>query len=89
MRSLVELLGIKGGAEAEGDAWAEEDVVGESCNTAVVDLDLYHHITYQKAVSYHTPTCMQGVAYLGERDRVQSVLASNLKPDRVPALRVP
>jgi len=40
VRSLVELLGIKGGAEAKGDACAEDNVVGESCNTPVVDLDL-------------------------------------------------
>lgn len=38
---LVELLGIKGGTEAESDARAEEDVVGDGCNTAVVDLDLF------------------------------------------------
>lgn len=37
---LVELLGIEGAAETQGDALAEEDVVGESGNTTVVDLDL-------------------------------------------------
>jgi hypothetical protein len=41
--SLIELLGIKGGAEAEGHTGAEEDVVGDGCDTAVVDLDLYSH----------------------------------------------
>ena len=41
MGSLVELLSIEGGAEAEGDTGAEEDVVGNGCNTAVVDLDLF------------------------------------------------
>ncbi len=39
--SLVELLGIKRGTEAEGDAGAEEDVVGDSCDTAVIDLELF------------------------------------------------
>jgi hypothetical protein len=48
--SLVELLGIKGGAEAKGDARAEENVVRESSDTAVIDLDLFHMI-YQKTVS--------------------------------------
>jgi hypothetical protein len=38
--SLVELLGIKGGAKAEGHTGAEENVVGDGCDTAVVDLDL-------------------------------------------------
>ena len=40
MGGLVELLGIEGGTEAEGDTGAEEDVVGNGSNTAVVDLDL-------------------------------------------------
>jgi hypothetical protein len=39
---LVELLGIEGSAEAEGDAGAEEDVVGDGCDTTVVDLDLLY-----------------------------------------------
>lgn len=38
--SLVELLGIKGGSEAKGDTRAEENVVGDSGDTTVVDLDL-------------------------------------------------
>ena len=37
---LVELLGINGGAEAEGDALTEEDVVSEGNGTTVVELDL-------------------------------------------------
>jgi hypothetical protein len=45
MGGLVELLGIKGGAEAEGDAGAEENVVGDGCDTAVVDLDLFANIS--------------------------------------------
>lgn len=40
--SLVELLGIKGGSEAKGDTRAEENVVGDSGDTTVVDLDLFH-----------------------------------------------
>ena len=41
MGGLVELLGIEREAEAQSDAWAEEDVVGEGSNTAVVDLGLF------------------------------------------------
>jgi hypothetical protein len=37
---LVELLGIEGGTETEGDTRAEENVVGNSSDTTVVDLDL-------------------------------------------------
>lgn len=37
---LVKVLGIEGSSEAEGDTRAEEDVVGEGGNTAVVDLSL-------------------------------------------------
>lgn len=37
---LVEVLGIEGSSEAESDTWAEEDVVGKSSDTAVVDLGL-------------------------------------------------
>ena len=40
MGGLVELLGINGGTVAEGNAGAEEDVVGEGDNAAVVELDL-------------------------------------------------
>jgi hypothetical protein len=37
---LVELLGVEGAADAEGDTLTEEDVVGEGSNAAVVDLEL-------------------------------------------------
>ena len=38
---LVELLGIKRGADAKSDTGAEQDVVGDGGNTAVVDLGLF------------------------------------------------
>jgi hypothetical protein len=38
---LVELLGIKRSTNAEGDALAEEDVVADGGDTAVVDLGLF------------------------------------------------
>jgi hypothetical protein len=37
---LVELLGIKGGTETEGNTGAEEDVVCESSDTTIINLDL-------------------------------------------------
>ena len=37
---LVELLGIKRAADAEGDTGAEENVVGDGCDATVVDLGL-------------------------------------------------
>ena len=42
--SLVQVLGIKGSTEAEGDTRAEKDVVGQSGNTTVVDLGLFTEI---------------------------------------------
>lgn len=39
--SLVQVLGIERGTEAEGDTRAEQDVVSQSGNTTVVDLSLY------------------------------------------------
>jgi hypothetical protein len=39
--SLVQVLGVKRGAETESDTRAEQNVVGKSSNTTVVDLDLY------------------------------------------------
>ena len=37
---LVQLLGIKGAANAEGQAAVDLGVVGEGCNAEVVDLGL-------------------------------------------------
>lgn len=38
--SLVEVLGIEGSTKAQGDTRAKENVVGQSGDTAVVDLGL-------------------------------------------------
>jgi hypothetical protein len=38
--SLVDLLGIERGANANGDTGAQEDVIGDGSNTAVVDFGL-------------------------------------------------
>src|SRR5699024_5808697 len=66
------------------DALAEEDVVGEGSNAAVVDLDLYRaHINIFMARR-------SGVRpYLGEGDGVDAVLAGNLEADSVAGLGVP
>lgn len=37
---LVQVLGIEGSTQAESDTGAEENVVGQSGNTTVVDLGL-------------------------------------------------
>lgn len=41
MGGLVELLGVEGSTNAEGDSLAEKDVVGDGSNTTVVDLALF------------------------------------------------
>lgn len=41
MGGLLQLLGIERGTDAKGDAGAEEDVVGDSGDTTVVDLALF------------------------------------------------
>lgn len=79
---LVELLGIERGTEAEGDTRAEEDVVGNSGDTTVVDLDLYDALEDVK-------DSKQESSYLGEGERVQAVLACNLEADLVAGLGVP
>lgn len=38
---LVDLLGIERGTDTDGDAGAEEDVIGDGGNTAVVNLGLF------------------------------------------------
>lgn len=45
MGSLVKLLGVERATETEGHTLAEEDVVGEGSDTAVVDLDLLSKIS--------------------------------------------
>lgn len=41
MAGLVELLGVEGSADTEGEALVDLRVVGEGRNTAVVDLGLF------------------------------------------------
>jgi hypothetical protein len=38
---LIEFLGIEGCTESKSDTGAEEDVVGDSRNTTVINLDLF------------------------------------------------
>ncbi len=45
MSSLTEILRVEGGAETQGDSRAELDVVGESCDAAVVDLGLFRVVS--------------------------------------------
>lgn len=62
MGGLVKLLGIKGGSETEGNTRAEEDVVGDSGDTTVVDLDL---VLYISNALVPIPICCVCI-YLGE-----------------------
>ncbi len=64
MGRLVELLGIKGGTKAKGDAWAEEDVIGNGCDATVVDLDLFSEL------SIHSFWPTENASYLGKGNRV-------------------
>jgi hypothetical protein len=82
--SLVKLLGIKGSSNAECSTRAEENVVCNSGNTTVVDLDLSRTIS-AKIVEQQKAE----FTYLGEGDGVNSVLASKLKANRSTGLRVP
>lgn len=43
MGGLLQLLGIERGTDAKGDARAEEDVVGDSGDTTVVNLALFFY----------------------------------------------
>lgn len=55
--SLVELLGVEGATETQGNTLTEEDVVGEGSNTSVVDLDLDRgsvFIPFQSSISKRT-----------------------------------
>lgn len=86
MGGLVQVLGIKRGTQAEGDTGAEQDVVGQSGNTTVVDLGLF----VECRVSYCVLHCPMGLlemageeTYLGEGRGVQAVLAGDLEADSV------
>lgn len=83
MGSLVELLGIERATKTQGNALAEENVVGKGGNTAVVDLDL------QRLSAAYNRTWHICNSNLGERDGVNAVLAGNLKTDSVASLGVP
>lgn len=42
---LVQVLSVEGSTKTQGDARAEQDVVGQGGNTTVVDLSLYQRNT--------------------------------------------
>lgn len=92
MGSLVQVLGIKGSTEAEGDTRAEEDVVSQAGNTAVVDLGLYKRIsisTFSQSTLLGQKKKKKNWSHLSERRGVEAVLAGNLKANRVAGLGVP
>lgn len=86
--SLVELLGIERATKTQGDTLTEEDVVGKSGNTTVVDLDL---LLRKELVSNKELIGMtfSGKTNLGKGDGVNAVLAGNLKANGVAGLGVP
>lgn len=88
MGSLVELLGIERATKTQGDTLTEEDVVGKSGNTTVVDLDL---LLRKELVSNKELIGMtfSGKTNLGKGDGVNAVLAGNLKANGVAGLGVP
>jgi hypothetical protein len=43
---LVKLLGIKGTTESESNTRAEENVVGNGSDTTVIDLSLFHAVSF-------------------------------------------
>ena len=40
MGGLVEFLGIKGDSKTKGEAWSEDDIVGNVANATIVHLGL-------------------------------------------------
>lgn len=80
---LVQFLGIERGTNAEGDTSAEENVVGDSGDTTVVDLALFSPDTCQ----YYFPgvyarlTPQQSKTHLGEGRSIKTVLGGDLKTD--------
>jgi hypothetical protein len=89
--SLVKVLGIEGGTEAESDTGAEEDVVSQSGNTTVVDLGLKWEkiarlVVIPNIETFHPETYE---TYLGEGRGVQAVLAGDLEADGVAGGGVP
>lgn len=59
MACLVELVGVEGESKADGGASVELGTVGQSSDTAVVDLDL-------SWTSVESRSLLQGNAYFGE-----------------------
>jgi hypothetical protein len=85
--SLVELLGIEGAAETQGDTLAEEDVVGESGDTAVVDLDLLAQGTHQSATcSNHETRVLNQKQTLAKETGSMRYLLATSRPTVLPVL---
>lgn len=80
--SLVEVLGVEGSAQAEGDTRAEEDVVSESGNTAVVDLGLNVKLISKQSISLETIVELT----LAKEEGSRRYLLATSKPTLLPAL---
>lgn len=80
---LLQLLGIERGTDAKGDAGTEEDVVGDSGDTTVVDLALFVVVL---SISVHTDFAhlmdnCGGRTNLGEGSSIETVLGGDLEAD--------
>ena len=82
MRCLAQILGIEGGAKAEGDPRAELNVVSESCNTTIVDLGLFHVLAGNSSND-------GSLAHLCKRAGIKLVFAGDLQTDVVAGFGVP
>lgn len=83
MGGLLQLLGIERGTDAKGDAGAEEDVVGDSGDTTVVDLALFVVEFCQCPFSptSHFSHSSGGRTNLGEGSSIETVLGGDLEAD--------
>lgn len=71
---LVELLGIKRGADADRDARAEQNVVGDGGHTTVVDLALSGGVRVSSILSNSRSSCCFHFLHHGEESSGEEVL---------------
>lgn len=83
MGGLLQLLGIERSTDAKGDAGAEEDVVGDSGDTTVVDLALFVVVLSISFLSNFTHLMHKcgGRTNLGEGSSIKTVLSGDLEAD--------
>ena len=80
---LAQILCVERGAETEGDACAELDVVGQCCDAAVIDLGLFDFVSRDFLRRNRL------AVHLRERAGIKLVFARNLKTNVVTCFGVP